>query len=336
MKVGKISEKVLKRSVLKPIKYKRNEIINGAGIGEDCAIFESSGDAVLVSCVNEIEIMESGSILRGIQKCANNIAASGAEPFALMLTLILPEEIEEPMIRKYMEEAENICAELKMQIAGGHTTISKAVSLSVMSVTAFGKGTRSHVRATRGAQPGQDIVVSKWIGLEGTALLARMYAKELKTRYPSWLIKEAESFDRYLSIIPEAATAIKSGVCVMHDASEGGIFAACWELAESTGVGLSIDLKKLPIRQETVEICEFCGRNPYELLSGGCLVMTADDGTRLAEALLAEGIPAAVVGTITDNRDKIVINDDEIRYLNRPDSDEIYKTEKKKGVYKLL
>ena len=41
MKIGKISENVLKRSVLKQIKTKREEVLNGAGIGEDCAILLS-------------------------------------------------------------------------------------------------------------------------------------------------------------------------------------------------------------------------------------------------------------------------------------------------------
>ena len=124
------------------------------------------------------------------------------------------------------------------------------------------------------AQPGQDIVLSKWIGLEGTAFLAKCNGEKLYGRYPAYLVEEAAAFDRFLSIIPEAATAMKSGVCAMHDASEGGILAALWELAEGAGVGLTIDLKKLPIRQETVEVCECLGANPYELMSGGCLIMT--------------------------------------------------------------
>ncbi len=39
MKIGKVPENVLKRSVLKQIQTKREEIISGAGVGEDCAIF---------------------------------------------------------------------------------------------------------------------------------------------------------------------------------------------------------------------------------------------------------------------------------------------------------
>jgi len=111
----------------------------------------------------------------------------------------------------------------------------------------------------------------------------------------------------------------------MHDASEGGIFATLWELAEGAGVGLTIDIKKLPLRQETVEVCECLGVNPYELLSGGSLVMTTNDGQALAAALQQEQIPAVIVGKITDSNDRIIVNEDEIRYMDRPKQDEIYR-----------
>ncbi len=71
---------------------------------------------------------------------------------------------------------------------------------------------------------------------------------------------------------------MKSGGCTMHDASEGGIFAGLWEMAEGAGVGLTIDMKKLPLRQETVEVCEYCNVNPYELRSGGSLIIASPEG----------------------------------------------------------
>ena len=136
---------------------------------------------------------------------------------------------------------------------------------------------------------------------------------------------EAKEFDQYMSVIKEAQIAVKSGVKVLHDVSEGGIMAALWELADSSGVGVQVDLKKLPIRQETVEVCEFCNANPYELLSGGSLLMVAEDGAALVNALHEEGIPAVVVGKITDSNDRIIMNDDEKRYLDKPKMDEIHR-----------
>lgn len=211
-----------------------------------------------------------------------------------------------------------------MQIAGGQTRVTTAVKVPCGVVTGIGKISKETHHRLRGAAPGQDVVISKWIGLEGTSLLARQYGELLSERLPVYFVEEAAGFDRLLSVVPEAATAVKSGVCAMHDVSEGGIFGALWELAEGAGVGLTIDLKKLPLRQETVEVCECCNVNPYELLSGGCLLMTCEDGSALVSALRAEGIAAVTVGKVTDSNDRILVNEDEVRYLDRPKVDQIY------------
>ncbi len=344
MKIGKVPENVLKRSVLRQIKTKRKEVISGAGVGEDCAIFSFSDDMPLFTCMQEAEGTWDGPAVNPeqlIQKCANNLAAGGARMVSVMMTLMLPEETGEADIKSLMSRAEAKCAELKVQIAGGQTRISSAVRMPVAVVTGYGIPFEKEVEPQAERSPGgkqtvkrsgigkarlgQDVVISKWIGLEGTAILARKYREKLLARYPAYLVDTAACFDRWLSVIPEAATAVKSGVCAMHDASEGGIFGALWELAESAGVGLTIDLKKLPLRQETVEVCECCNVNPYELLSGGCLVMTTEDGSGLTAALEAEGIPAVIVGKVTGSNDRIILNEDEVRYMDRPKQDEIYR-----------
>lgn len=168
------------------------------------------------------------------------------------------------------------------------------------------------------ADADQDIVVSKWIGLEGTARLAGENYDRLRKRFPARMIEEAAAFDRYLSVIPEAATAMKSGVCGIHAVSQGGFFAGLWEMADEAGVGLEADLRKIPVRQETIEICEVFGENPYELPSEGCLIMTAENGNALVEALLREGIPAVVIGRTTRGNDRVLYNEGRKSYLNKP------------------
>lgn len=335
MNIGKISESVLKHSILNQIHTKNEEVLNGAGIGADCAIFAISDQEVLAVCAREaavaiqadvgLALADEVSMAHLIQKCANNLAVCGAKPIAATVTLVLPGTAEPEDVRKLMAEAEEACAGLSIQIVGGQTRVSEAVTRPLAVVNEYGKTSRQDYPILKAVRPGMDIVLSKWIGLEGTAVLARRNREKLLDRYPTYLAEEAETFDRYLSIIPEAATAIKSGVCAMHDASEGGIFAALWELAEGAGIGLNIDLKKIPLRQETVEVSECCGVNPYELLSGGCLIMVTEDGMGLMTALEAEGIPAAMIGRTTDGNDRIIRNEEEVRYLERPKTDEVYR-----------
>ena len=317
MKTGKVTENVYRRSILQSIKTKRQEVINGAGPWEDCAIFALS-DGVLVTCTQEgpaslfpVEVL--------LQKCVNILAARGAEPIAATMRILLPEDAEEPQLKGLMQAAEAFCGLHGMQIAQADAQVTAAVREIFVTITAYGYGTKA-----ADAKPGQDIVISKWIGLEGTAILADRHRDRILERYPAWLSEEAADFRNYLSTVPEAAVALKSGVCAMHNLSEGGIFAGLWELAEGAGVGLNIDLKRLPIRQETVEVCNHLNVNPYELLSGGSLLMTAEDGAALVMALEEAGIPAAIVGRTTDGNDRIIRNEDEVRYLDRPHADAIY------------
>ncbi len=324
MRPGKVSENVLKRSVLKQVKTKAKEIIYGAGLGENCAVFMFPENEQSLISMHQNTTAGSECASLAIHKAANNLAAAAARPAAVELSLLLPESFEEERLRYIMEKAEQTCQALGIQLAGGSTKVSRAVTVPV--ATAAGIGRRIFSRIPK-ARPGQDIVVTKWVGLEGTYILAKKKEQELLRRYPAGFIKEAQAFERWLSVIPEAATAVKSDVCRMHDASEGGIFGALWEFGRISGVGLEIDLKKLPIRQETIEICEFLQLNPYELLSGGSLIMAADNGFDLVEKLAGEGIAAAVVGKATDNNDRVVMNEDERRFLELPKSDEIYKIE---------
>lgn len=324
MRFGKVSDSVLKRSVLKNIKKRRNEMVIGAGLGEDCAIFSLSQGEKLSTCTAQAFVGGEEDTYRLVQKVFNNLACSGAEPLGVMLNIALPESAREIRIKEIMMGAERAAVPLLVQIMGGHTTVSPYVTRTNVAVTGYGKITGEPL-TTRGIKPGMDIVVSKWIGLEGTALLTRNAEAELKKRYPAYMMDEAMCFEQCLSILPEAAVAISSGTRHLHDASEGGIFAALWELAESSGVGLEIELRRLPIRQETVEVCEFLGVNPYELLSGGSLLMVCEDGSALAEKLLDAGINAVVVGKTTDNNDKIIYNGEEKRFMDKPAMDEIHK-----------
>ena len=315
----------MKRSVLKYIKTHREEVVSGAALGEDCAVLSFGEGYETVLSTTPVTAAAERISTYAIPMALNNVAAAGAEPVGVMLTVLLPEETEESGLQLMMEQAEEVCRGCGTQILGGHTEVTPAVDRPLMTVTGVGKRETARAGSLRGIREEQDIVVSKWIGLEGTARLASRYRQQLCTRYPVRMIDEAAACDRYLSVIPEAATAVKSGVCGMHDVSRGGIFGALWELAQRAGVGLEIDLKKIPVKQETIEICEFFNISPYELLSGGALIMAAEDGNGLVRELKKAGIAASVIGRTNDSNDRLILNGEETRYLGPPGPDEIYK-----------
>ncbi len=325
MKIGKVSESVLKRSVLKEIKNTREEILIGAGVGEDCAVLALKEDEVFVVSTDPVTGAKHDIGRLAVNVTVNDLAASGAEPVALLISALLPEEITEEDIKSMMHQVNETCAALKVSLIGGHTEVTNAVNRPILTVTGIGKSKKDAVCLTRAAKPGQDLVVTKWVGLEGTGIIAKEKEEELTKRYPLSLIREAQQFDAYLSVLPESRIAMACGAAAMHDVTEGGIFGALWELASGSKVGVEVDLKKIPIRQETVEICNFYEINPYELISSGSMLIATENGHDLVRELEKAGIAASVIGKTTDSNDRIVTNDGEVRFLEPAKTDELYK-----------
>ncbi|HIZ08705.1 MAG TPA: AIR synthase family protein [Candidatus Eubacterium avistercoris] len=325
MNIGKLPENVLKRSVFKQLHTKRKEVLQGAGVGEDCAAMLLGADEMFVVSTDPITGTTQDIGRMGMLVTLNDLASAGAEPVGVLLTALLPENITEPQIRQIMQQIDGECEKYHVQVMGGHTEITRAVNQPVLTVTGIGKALKGKMISTGGARPGDDMVITKWIAIEGTVILAKEKEMELLDRFPKNMIEEAKKMEKYLSVVPEAAVAVRSGVSAMHDVTEGGIFGALWEMAEASGVGLEIDLKKIPVRQESIEICEYFGINPYELISSGSMLIAASDGNMLVRNLEKEGIPAAVVGKAMEGNDRILINDGEVRFLEPPKTDELYK-----------
>ncbi len=331
MKTGKVSENILKRSILKEVETLRDEVLVGAAVGEDCAILKLKEDELIVLSTDPITGTTKDIGKLSICVTLNDIASAGAEPIGVLLSVLLPPEAEEKDIKQIMHDVSRECAIHNVQVIGGHTEVTGAVRQIIVTVTGVGKVKKGQEISTSGARQGDDIVVSKWIGLEGTSIIAKEKEEELAGRFNSDFLKRAREFDRYLSVVEDAMTAVKAGVHSMHDVTEGGIFGALWEMGASSGVGLTVDLKDIPIRQETVEICNYFDINPYCLISSGCMLMAAPDGEKLADALHEKGIYAAVIGKINDSNDRIVMNDGERRFLTPPETDELYKVIQEAG-----
>ncbi len=325
MEIGKVPETVLKRSVLKQIGHRREEVLVGPAIGEDCSVLAVAEDEVIVISSDPITgaINDIGTL--AVHITANDIASEGAEVIGIMLTILLPEGACEQELKAMMKEIEAACKGLNIEIIGGHTEVTRAVNQPIVTVTGVGKMKRSGIIRTAGAKPGQEIVMTKWAGLEGTAIIAAEKEAELLTRYSSSFIEGAKQLINHISVVPEARIARECGATSMHDVTEGGIFGALWEIGAASKVGLEVDIKKILLKQETVEICEFYDINPYMLISSGCMLIVTDKGNLLADRLKTEGIPAAVIGYIKEGNDRIILNEEERRFLEPPKADELYK-----------
>lgn len=325
MKVGKIPELVLNRSVFKQIRHRRNEVLVRPGIGKDCGMLQLAEDEMLVLSTDPIIGTVEEISLDAVYTIANDIACSRAEFVGVMVNILLPAYCKEKDLKILIAGLEAQCKELNIEIIGGHTECTNAVNSPVVTITGVGKLQKEKLNCISKVSPGQEIVMTKWAGLEGTAIIANRKEEELRNRFTSDIIDEAKKMKQYYSVLEEAKIVQNLDISALHDVTEGGIFGALWELGAANHVGLSIDLPKIPFRQATIEVSEFYDLNPYLLKSGGSLLLVTPEANHVVEELEKNGIKATVIGRITDGNDRIVINEEEQRYLEPPRADELHK-----------
>ena len=321
MKSGKVSEAVLKRSVIKLVnKQEKQHMVSKAAVGSDAGLFacEEMTGVMAVSCTM-LSGCERGLAAVALHRACNSLAAAGGSPTAVALQLTLPETAEETELKGLMQEALSACEEAGVVLANGHTQISAFVTEPVISATAIGSS--SSVMTLEETVFGSDLVMTKSAGFAGAVLLAKHYRENLHERYTYAFIDKAAAREAEVSVLPEIKVLKELGIRHMHDVAEGGVFGAVWELCERLNAGVELDLKKIPICQETVEICEYFDVNPYQLKGDGALLFLTHDSTAVIKALKEAGIPAAVIGRVNESNDRVLINEDETRFLepNRVD-----------------
>lgn len=320
MHSGKLSESIIKRSVLKEIHAKNPQVASGAGIGKGAAVLSFNGG--VLAATTTVTLGEGYWGLIGIHRVANDIACMGGQIAGVMMNVTMPSKFHEKLLKEIMRQSETVCKELGLQIIGGHTELSKAVSKPLISYT--GIGSRRYDISGK-VHPGQQIALTKWIGMEGAFLMNQYKKKELSERFPRQMLDFAQNCGRWLSVQEEADLAAECGVSYMHNLSNGGVLNALWELSVYSKRGMTVDFKKIPVRQEIIEMCEFYNMNPYRLLSGGSLLMTFEPECGIVSMLEENEIPVAVIGEVTDGNDKILVNEDEERYIDVTCRDELWK-----------
>ncbi len=309
MRIGKLPENAIKRSVWKPLGSK-----SGTRIGPDTAGgIRSQICPVTIPCRHQARTAVYGAL--------NDLYAAGAEVSSLALEILLPPEAEEPDLRTMMSEAARTAEALGVAITGGHTEVTDVVRHAVVTASASGICRDTPVKP----KPGWGLIVAGHIAMEGTLILAEEQEAELKEKLPQSILQAALAYEQQLSVreMADLARRVTAGNVRMTDLSRGGILASLWEFADACGLGCDTDLHAIPIRQETIEITEVYGLNPYQMMSGGALLMAAENSEAVVNILRELGFEAAVIGTLTSGRDRVIRNREEKRFLDLPQTDEL-------------
>lgn len=261
-----------------------------------------------------------------VAAAANELLTRADRVDQMEIRVCAPLEEKKTWLYDVKNEAIRCCKEHELPVSDEPEILRSVVAArTFVQVNAVAADVKEQAWNRETMRAGQDIVLTKWIGLEGTLRILDEKKTELSKRFTGTFLHQVEELHTAVFAEREIRVAKAEGVSVMRQVGEGGIFAALYRLAKEADTGLVADLKMMPVRQETIEICECYKLNPYQLASAGNILMICDDGEALADALQKEEIEAAVIGRLTDNNDKIIQNGEDIRYIDRPAPDELMK-----------
>lgn len=325
MEIGKVPNELLEKLVFGNITYKRDEVLARPGIGEDTGVMDLGGELCVVS-TDPITGATKGLGSLAIHVSCNDAATRGAEPVGILLTILCPPGTTEEELELIMKDAGKAAGEARVEIIGGHSEVTDAVTRMVISSTVIAKMKREHFKGYQGISSGDKVVLTKWIGLEGTHILASELGTKLKEQMTEEELAEAIGLSRHLSVVREGLLGKDHGVLYMHDVTEGGIYGAIWETGEATGKGVILFEDTLPIKEVTRKLCNVLKIDPRKLISSGSMIMVVPE--RNTDALLSDlgnnGIKATIVGEIT-HRGIESMTGDKVIPIPPPGSDELYR-----------
>ena len=303
MQAGKLPLDLLSR-LLSKVDLSDPRVFLGPKAGEDAALIDL-GDRYLVAKTDPITFATDLIGWYMVQINANDLAVMGATPRWLMATLLLPEGTTPELVEEVFDQILDACAPLGITLVGGHTEVTYELARPIAVGALLGEVSKDRVVLTAGARPGDSIVLTKGIAIEGTSVLAREAAGDLESAgVEPGVIERARSFlfSPGISVARDAAVACETAeVHSMHDPTEGGLATGLLEMARAADVGMIVDAGLIPTLPESRELCAALGLDPFGLIASGALLATVPphDVSGLIDALEGEGIAAYEIGRVT-------------------------------------
>ena len=294
---GKLSPEALKRNVLRYVGAVREELLIGPAVGEDAAVIEWPKGKYLVFSSDPIVGAEKGAGRLLVRINSNDIASKGGDPAYLAVTLILPPSWGEDGAARIMSEIHEECLAQGIAVAGGHTEFNDRYERPVIMGALI--GTADRVLRANELRPGDALIVTKHIGIEGMSILATDKPELLKPFMSEADITEMVSWAEKTSVLEESKV-LRKIAKFMHDPTEGGFMGGIGEISSLSGLRTDIDYASVPVHPLTARAAEKLGFDPLRLIASGSLI-AAVPGEKTSEALreLAKlNIDASVVGSM--------------------------------------
>jgi hydrogenase maturation factor len=286
-------------------------VVVGPRVGEDAAVLDM-GDRYLVATTDPITFVTEDLGWYALVVNANDLAVRGAAPRWFLATCLLPEgRTTESDVGALFAQLGAACQAQGVALVGGHTEVTPGLDRPIVVGTMLGEVEKARLVTTGGARPGDALLLTKGVPVEGISIIARLRTAELRARgYDDAWLARARGMLARLSIVPEARLAAGLvPVHAMHDPTEGGVATALWELADAAGVGLAVEAERIPVLPEGAALCREFGLDPLGTIASGALLLALapTDAGIVLHALAREGIDAAFIGRVVSREEGVVL-----------------------------
>ena len=278
------------------------------GIGDDCALLDVPfGEQLAVSTdtlvagvhfANPCDPFLLGQ--RSLAVAASDLAAMGATPLAFTLALTLP-TVEADWLQAYARGLNLMAQGCGLRLIGGDTTRGPLC----LTLTVFGRVPRGGALTRRGAQPGDLLCVGGELGNAAGALPLVLGQRQAEPMLSEPLLAH------YWSPQPQLALgqALRGKATSALDISDG-LLADCGHIATASGVGLVIELERVPVSLALEAFLGEAGAQQAALSGGDDYVLAFTLPALELPTLLADGWPIHVVGRAVEGQGVSLLDSD--------------------------
>jgi len=310
---GKLPAELLAR-LLSRVVRRDPRVLLGPTLGEDAALIDL-GDRVLVAKADPVTFATDRIGWYAVHVNANDVACMGARPAWFLATILLPQGAPEALAEEVFAQIEAACEALGVTLVGGHTEVTYGLDRPIVAGAMLAEAAAGRIVRNDAARPGDHLILTKGIAIEGTALLARDAADHLRHRGlgKASLERARALLDRPgISVVREALLACDTApVHAMHDPTEGGLATALHEVAAASGLVAEVQAQAVMVLPETVEVCRALALDPMGLLASGSLLIAVpeEDCERVRGGLSGADIPASCLGRLVEGSRGVIIEE---------------------------
>ena len=290
-------------------------IIMGSKIGEDAAVIDM-GDKYLVAKTDPITFATDEIGYYAVNVNVNDVVCTGARPKWFQSTILLPEKgTDEVLVRKIFKNIHDTCKLMDISVIGGHTEVTSGLDRPIIAGSLLGEVEKESLVSTSGAKPGDALILTKGVFIEGTSIIGREKEQYLIDKgYDLDFVEKCQNYlyNPGISVFKDALLASENfKINAMHDPTEGGLLTGVAEMAIASNTGIVLLEEEINVLPEPMELSRIFQLNPLNTISSGSLLIAIEkkEASDLIDLLKKNDILAVEIGQFEPKMNGLVMKD---------------------------